>query len=74
MRSDRNTPKPDTFREPTAYQPKVQTSSEQIINFARHEYGRVGDLVKMKVLVQKLQPSEKCYFQTVLIKLHHTVD
>ena len=31
MQSDRNTLKTDTFHEPTNYEPRVSTSSEQII-------------------------------------------
>ena len=40
--SDRNSSETDTFHEPTAYEPNVQRSSEEIKTFARHEYGRVG--------------------------------
>ena len=43
MQSDQNSSKTDTFHEPTTYEPHVyNTNSEQIITFARHEYGRVG--------------------------------
>ena len=40
--SDRNSSKTDTFHGPTAYEPHVYTSSEEIKTFARYEYGRVG--------------------------------
>ena len=42
MHSDRNSSKMDIFHGPTTYEPRVQTSSEQITTFVRHEYGRVG--------------------------------
>ena len=42
MQSDRNSLKTDIFHEPTIYELHVYTSSEQKINVARHEYGRVG--------------------------------
>ena len=56
MQSDQNSSKTDTFHEPTTYEPHVyNTNSEQIITFARHEYGRVGVFrIKMRSLVQKL--------------------
>ena len=45
----------DTFHEPITYEPRVLTSFEQIITFARHEYGRVEVFrIKMRSLVQKL--------------------
>ena len=53
MQSDRN-----SFQEP-----HVLTNSAQNITFARHEYGRVRVIrIKMRTLVQKLQPLEKCQF------------
>ena len=42
MQSDRKISKTDTFHEPTAYEPRVFTSSDLKVTFARHEYGRVG--------------------------------
>ena len=42
MQSDRNSTKTDTFHGPTTYEPLVYTGFEQIMNFARHDYGRVG--------------------------------
>ena len=45
----------DTFNEPTAYEQHDYTNSEQIINFARHEYEGVGLFrIKVRSLVQKL--------------------
>ena len=41
MQSDRNSPKTNTFHEPTTYEPHVKDESEQIITFAGHKYGRV---------------------------------
>ena len=41
MQSDRNSSKTDTFHGPTTHEPLVHTSSEQIMTFARHDYGRV---------------------------------
>ena len=39
----------------TTYEPQIFTSSEQIITFARNEYGRVGAFrIKMRSLVHKL--------------------
>ena len=38
MQSDRNSSKTDTFHGPTTYETHVQTSFEQIIYFAKHEY------------------------------------
>ena len=61
MQSDRNSSKTFTFYKPTIYEPYVQTCSEEIITYARHEYGRVG-LIKMRLLVEKLEPLEKCQF------------
>ena len=59
----RNSSKTETFHEPTTYEPRVQTGSEQTINFARHKHGRVGiSRIKMGSLVQKLLPLEKCTF------------
>ena len=47
--------KTDTFYEPTAYEPGVYTSYEQIITFAGHEYKRAEFFnIKMRSLVQKL--------------------
>ena len=57
MQSDRNSLKTDPFNEPTAYETNVQATYEQTITFARHEYGQVGAFkIKMKLLVQQLQP------------------
>ena len=42
MQSDRSSSKTDNFHEPTTYEPRVLTSSDIKITFARHEYGRVG--------------------------------
>ena len=53
--SDRNSSKTDLFHKPTTYEQHVQTSSEQKITFAGHEYGRVEVFkIKMKSFVQKL--------------------
>ena len=55
MQSDRNSSKTDTFYKPTTYEPHVYTSFDQMITFARHEYGRVGVFrIKIRSLVQKL--------------------
>ena len=55
MQSDRNSPKTNTFHEPTTYEPRVKDESEQIITFARQEYGRVEVFrIKMRSLVQEL--------------------
>ena len=63
MQSDRNSSKTDTFHESTTNKTHVQISSERIITFVRHEYGRVEVLrIKMSSLVQKLDPLEKCQF------------
>ena len=62
MQSDRNSSKTETFHVPTAYEPHFQTSSEQIITFAGHKYGRLGVVFIIKIipLVQMLQPFKKC--------------
>ena len=63
MQSDRNSLKTDTFYKPTSYEPHVQTSFEEKITFSRNDYGQVGVFrIKMRSLVQKLQPLEKCQF------------
>ena len=50
MQSDWNSSKIDTFHKPT-----TKTISEEIMTFARHEYGQVGVFrFKIKSLVQKL--------------------
>ena len=55
MQSDRNSLITDTFHEPTTYEPYVYTSSEQMISFARHEYGLVGVFrIRMRSLVQNV--------------------
>ena len=41
MQPARNSSKTDTFHEPITYEPRVLTSSDKKITFARHEYGRV---------------------------------
>ena len=52
MQSDRNSSKTDAFHKPITYEPHGLTSSEQIITFARHEYGQVGLFrIKMTSLV-----------------------
>ena len=54
MQSDRDSSKMDTFHEYAAYESHDQTTFEQIINFARHDYEQVGVFkIKMKLLVQK---------------------
>ena len=66
----------DTFHKPTTYEPHVLISFEQKITFARHENGRVGVFrMKMRTLVQKLQPLEKCQFSNCshLIASHCTM-
>ena len=42
MQSDRNSSKTDTFHKPTTYELHAYTSSDQMITFARHVYGRLG--------------------------------
>ena len=43
------------FYEPTTYKTHFKTSSEQIIDLSRHEYGRVGVFrIKMKLSVHTL--------------------
>ena len=42
MQSHRNSLKTDIFHKPTIYELHVYTCSEQKINFATREYGRVG--------------------------------
>ena len=55
MQSDRNSSKTNTFHEPITYEPHVKDESEQIVTFARQEYGRVEVFrIKMRSLVQKL--------------------
>ena len=55
MQSDRKSSKTDTFHEPKTDKSHVYTYSEQLINFARHEYGRVGVFrINMRSLAQKL--------------------
>ena len=54
MQSDGNGYEKDTCREPTTREPQVYTSSEQLITFARHEYGQIGVFrIKIRSLVQK---------------------
>ena len=61
MQSDRNSLKTDTFHKLTTYEPHVSINSEQIITFAVHEFGRVGVFrIKIRSLVQKFYPLEKC--------------
>ena len=61
--SDRNRSKTDKFQKDTIYEQQVQTSSEHKITFARHEYGQVNVFrIRMRSLVQHLQPLEKCQF------------
>ena len=63
MQSDRNSLKTDNFHKPTTYEPHVQTSFEEKKAFPIHEYGRLGDFrIKMRSLIQKLQPLKKCQF------------
>ena len=60
--SDRNSSKTDLFHKPATYEP-VQTSSKQNITYTSNEYGRVKVFrIKIKSLVLKLQPLEKCQF------------
>ena len=55
MQSDRNSSKTVSFHKPTTYEPHVLTNSEQKLNFARHDYGRVEVFrVNIRSLVQKL--------------------
>ena len=55
MQSDRSRSKTDSFHTPTTYEPRVLTNSEQKLNFARHDYGRVGVFsFKIRSLVQNL--------------------
>ena len=57
--------KTDTFYEPTTYESQaINTSFEEIITHARHEYGQVEVLkIKMRSSVQKLHIAlEKCQF------------
>ena len=55
MQSDRKSLKTDIIYEPITYEPHVKTSSEQIITYSRHEYGRVGVFkIKIESIVQKL--------------------
>ena len=72
MQSYQNSPKTDTFHEPTAYEPHVKTSFEKIIIYARHEHGVFN--IKMISFTQKLKPLEKCQFSKCfhLIALHCT--
>ena len=54
MQSDQNISKTKNFREPTTYEPHGKTSSDQIITFARQEYGLERDfIIKTRLLVQK---------------------
>ena len=54
MQSDRNSWKTDTFHEPITFEPYAKTSFEQIITFAKHEYGRVEVFrINIRSLVQK---------------------
>ena len=55
MQSDRNSSKAETFHNPTTYEPHIAKHSDQIITFARHEYGRVEVFrIRIRSLVQKL--------------------
>ena len=47
MQSDLNSSKTDTFDEPITSEPHVYTSFEQLITFARHEYGRLDLRIKI---------------------------
>ena len=64
MQSDRNSSKTYTVHEPTSLLNHLfEKSSERILIFARHEYGRVGVFrIKMHSLVQKLKPLKNCHF------------
>ena len=61
MQLNRNSSKTDTFQKPTTYEPHIWTCSEEIISYARHEYGRVGFLRDMTISIE-VWPLEKCQF------------
>ena len=53
--------KTNLFHKPTTYERHILSNYGEKITFARYEYGQVGVFrIKIRSLVQKLQPLEKC--------------